>query len=144
MQQQIIYLDNAATSFPKPDEVHDAVRDFYSRCGVNPGRTGCDLGLQAEEMIHDTRKRLTAFFNKGLFAAGKSKDPNRLVFTLNATMALNLIIHGTLQEGDHAVTTTTEHNSVIRPVNHMVRDRGCSATFVRPDSDGHLDPTRPH
>lgn len=136
----IIYLDNAATSFPKPNEVHDAVRDFYSRCGVNPGRTGCDLGLQAEEMIHATRKRLTAFFNKSLVEAGKPKDPNRLVFTLNATMALNLIIHGTLRDGDHVVTTMVEHNSVIRPVNHMVRDRGCTATFIRPDADGYLDP----
>ncbi len=136
----IIYLDNAATSFPKPAQVHDAVRDFYSRCGVNPGRTGCDLGLQAEEMIHSTRKRLSAFFNPSLVAAGKPKDPNRLVFTLNATMALNLIIHGTLREGDHVVTTLVEHNSVIRPVNHMVRDRGCTATFVKPDSEGYLDP----
>jgi cysteine desulfurase/selenocysteine lyase len=138
--QTIIYLDNAATSFPKPDEVHNAVHAFYSRYGVNPGRTGCDLGLHAEEMIHSTRKRLTAFFNPGLAGAGKPKDPNRLVFTLNATMAINLVLHGTLREGDHVVTTVVEHNSVIRPVNHMVRDRGCTATFVRADSEGYLDP----
>ncbi len=137
---EIIYLDNAATSYPKPDEVHDAVRDFYSKYGVNPGRSGCDLGLQAEEMIHTTRKRLTAFFNRSLVAAGKPKDPNRLVFTLNGTMALNLILHGTLREGEHVVTTMVEHNSVIRPVNHMVRDRGCTTTFVRPDAQGYLDP----
>lgn len=138
--QTIIYLDNAATSFPKPDLVHDAVHDFYRSCGVNPGRTGCDLGLQAEEMIHNTRKRLSTFFNQRLVEAGQAKDPNRLVFALNATMALNLIIHGTLGEGDHIVTTMVEHNSVIRPVNHMVRDGGCTATFVRPDADGYLDP----
>ncbi|MEW6250536.1 MAG: aminotransferase class V-fold PLP-dependent enzyme [Planctomycetota bacterium] len=140
MSEPIIYLDNAATSFPKPPEVHSAVHDFYSRCGVNPGRTGCDLGLQAEEMIHNTRRRLTAFFNRSLVEAGRPKDPNRLVFTLNATMALNLIIHGTLRAGDHVVTTRVEHNSVIRPVNHMVRDQGCTASFVRPDAEGYLDP----
>lgn len=139
-QQQVIYLDNAATSYPKPAEVHAAVHEFYSRYGVNPGRTGCDLGLHAEHMIHNTRKRLSAFFNPSLTAAGRVKDPNRLVFTLNATMSLNLIIHGTLRPGDHVVTTLTEHNSVIRPVNHQVRDGGATATFVRPDGEGYVDP----
>ncbi len=138
--ENFIYLDNAATSYPKPDPVHAAVHDFYSKYGVNPGRTGCDLALHAEEMIHSTRKRLTAFFNRSLVEAGRPKDPNRLVFTLNATMALNLVIHGALRDGDHVVTTVVEHNSVIRPVNHMVRDRGCAATFVRADSGGYLDP----
>ncbi len=137
--QDIIYLDNAATSFPKPDSVHDAVREFYRSYGVNPGRTGCDLALHAEEMIHNTRKRLSAFFNASLLRAGKSKDPNRLVFTLNATMSLNLIINGTIGPGDHIVTTMVEHNSVIRPVNHKVLE-GAEATFVRPDGDGYVDP----
>ena len=137
--QGIIYLDNAATSFPKPDEVHDAVRDFYSKYGVNPGRSGCDLGMSAEQMIHGTRKHLSAFFNPSLAAAGRAKDPNRLVFTLNATMSLNLIINGTVGPGDHLVTTKVEHNSVIRPVNHRVLD-GAEATFVAPDGEGYVDP----
>ena len=135
----VFYLDNAATSFPKPDCVHDTIRDFYSKTGVNPGRTGCDLAIAAEEMIHGTRKALSAFFNKSLIDAGKSKDPNRLVFTLNATMSLNLIINGTVGPGDHVVTTMVEHNSVIRPVNHKVRD-GAEATFIRPDGEGYIDP----
>jgi cysteine desulfurase family protein len=134
-----IYLDNAATSFPKPDSVHDAVRDFYSRYGVNPGRSGCDLGLTAEQMMHETRKRLSAFFNKSLADAGKPTDPNRLVFTMNATMSLNLIINGTTNPGDHIVTTKLEHNSVIRPVNHRVLE-GVEATYVTPDGEGYLDP----
>jgi cysteine desulfurase family protein len=134
-----IYLDNAATTFPKPAVVHDTVREFYSKNGVNPGRTGCDLALAAEQMIHSTRKRLSAYFNRSLVEAGKPKDPNRLVFTLNATMGLNLIINGTIGPGDHIVTTVLEHNSVIRPVNHKVRE-GAKATFVRPDSEGYLDP----
>ena len=135
----IIYLDNAATSFPKPDTVHNATRDFYAKNGVNPGRTGCDLAIAAEQMIHGTRKRLSAFFNQSLVDAGKPKDPNRLVFTLNATMSLNLIINGTLEPGDHVVTTALEHNSVIRPVNHRVRD-GAEATYVKPDAEGYIDP----
>ncbi len=137
--EQIIYLDNAATSFPKPDAVHDAVRDFYRDNGVNPGRTGCDLALNAEKMIHSTRQRLSAFFNPSLADAGKTKDPNRLVFTMNATMSLNLIINGTLRPGDHVVTTALEHNSVIRPVNHKVKE-GAEATYVSPDNEGYLDP----
>lgn len=137
--EQIIYLDNAATSFPKPDSVHDAVRAFYSQYGVNPGRSGCDLGLCAEKMMHETRRRLSNFFNRSLVEAGKPRDPNRLVFTLNATMSLNLIINGTVDPGDHIVTTALEHNSVIRPVNHRVL-AGAEATFVSPDAEGYLDP----
>jgi len=136
---EIIYLDNAATSFPKPDVVHDTVRDFYRDNGVNPGRTGCDLAINAEQMIHGTRKKFSAFFNESLVNAGVEKDPNRLVFTMNATMSLNLIINGTLGPGDHVVTTVLEHNSVIRPVNHKVRD-GAEATYVEPDAEGYIDP----
>jgi selenocysteine lyase/cysteine desulfurase len=135
----IIYLDNAATSFPKQDVVHDRMSTFYRECGVNPGRTGCDLALRAEEMIHSTRRMLSEFFNRSLIESGKTKDPNRLIFTLNATMALNLVVNGTLSPGDHVVTSMLEHNSVIRPVNHKVRD-GAEATFVRPDAEGYLDP----
>jgi cysteine desulfurase / selenocysteine lyase len=135
----IIYLDNAATSFPKPEIVHQSVHEFYSKNGVNPGRTGCDLALKAEQMIHDTRKKLSAFFNRSLVEAGKKKDPNRLVFSLNATAGLNLIINGCIQPGDHIVTTKVEHNSVIRPVNHKVRD-GAEATYVTPDAEGYVSP----
>ncbi len=137
--EEIIYLDNAATTFPKPEIVHDTVYDFYIANGVNPGRTGCDLALMAEEMILGTRRRLSNFFNGSLLRAGKKKDPNRLVFTLNATMSLNLIFNGTLRLGDHVVTTALEHNSVIRPVNHKIR-QGVEASFVAPDAEGYIDP----
>lgn len=136
---EVIYLDNAATSFPKPDVVHDNVRDFYRDNGVNPGRTGCDLAINAEQMIHGTRRKFSAFFNESLVNAGVEKDSNRLVFTMNATMSLNLIINGTLGPGDHVVTTVLEHNSVIRPVNHKVRD-GAEAAYVKPNEEGYLDP----
>jgi cysteine desulfurase/selenocysteine lyase len=137
---RVVYLDNAATSFPKPDEVHDCMKEFYKSAGVNPGRTGCDMALQAEQMIAETRRLLTDFFNPSLKAAGKSKDADRLVFALNATQALNTILKGTLKAGDHVVTTMVEHNSVVRPVNHLVRDFGVQASFVAPDSEGFVDP----
>jgi len=136
---EMIYLDNAATSFPKPAEVHDFMTAFYRTCGVNPGRSGCDMALQAEAMISGTRRKLTGFFNPSLVADGRSKDPDRLVFTLNATHALNLILKGTVGPGDHVVTTAVEHNSVIRPVNHLVA-QGAAATFVSCDSEGYVDP----
>ncbi len=131
----MIYLDNAATSFPKADEIHEKMVEFYRTCGVNPGRTGCDAAVQAEDMIHNTRIKLSRFFNESLYAGGGSKDPNRLVFTMNATHSLNLILKGVLKPGDHVVTTYLEHNSVIRPVNHMVKE-GIEATYVRPDGEG--------
>ena len=137
--QEIIYLDNAATTFPKPSVMHDTARDFYLRSGVNPGRTGCDMALGAEHMIQSVRKGLSALFNKSLVDAGKPKDPDRLGFALNATMGLNLIINGTVRPGDHVVTTMVEHNSVIRPVNHLVK-QGAEATYVVPDPEGYVDP----
>ena len=97
------------------------------------------MGINAEEMIHGTRTLLSDFFNPTLPVSEGKKDPNRLVFTLNATMALNLVINGILGPGDHVVTTALEHNSVIRPVNHRVK-AGAEATYVSPDPEGYLDP----
>ncbi len=135
----MIYLDNAATSFPKPDAVHDKMIHFYRTCGVNPGRSGCDMALQAEAMVDGARRKLSALFNASLVAAGKPKDPARLVFTSNATHSLNLILKGTVGPGDHVITTWMEHNSVLRPVNHLVR-QGAEATFLRPGVDCRVDP----
>lgn len=137
--EELIYLDNAATSFPKPNIVHETAHDFYKNYGVNPGRTGCDIAVKAGDMIHETRTMFSNFFNKSLVEAGKTKDPHRLCFTSNATMSLNLIINGMIGTGDHIVTSMVEHNSVIRPVNHKVK-QGAEATFVVPDSEGYIDP----
>jgi cysteine desulfurase family protein len=134
-----IYLDNAATSFPKPEVVRDAMSSFCRQSGVNPGRSGCDLGLRAEAMVFSTRRQLSEFFNESLVEAGRPPDPNRLCFTSNATASLNLIANGVLSSGDHVVTTVVEHNSVIRPVNHATR-RGVEATYVDSDHEGYVDP----
>ncbi|HPQ41622.1 MAG TPA: aminotransferase class V-fold PLP-dependent enzyme [bacterium] len=136
----IVYLDNASTTFPKPDVVHDTMREFYRFNGVNPGRSGCELAQNAGNMVMETRRMFSEFFNPSLVQAGRTKDPDRLVFTLNATMSLNMIIAGLIGPGDHVITSLLEHNSVIRPVNHKVRKQNAESTFVAPDSRGYLDP----
>jgi cysteine desulfurase family protein len=132
--EELIYLDNAATSWPKPDPVYDFMVEFYRQCGVNPGRSGFDKAIEAGNIVEDLRKRLTEFFG------GDTDAPERLCFGYNATDSLNLIINGLLDEGDHVVTTNVEHNSVIRPVNHLVRDHGVEATFVPFNGAGFVEP----
>ena len=128
----IIFLDNAATSFPKPESVYVFMDQFYRRSGVNPGRSGYDLCLEAGELLDGTRKSLAAFFN--------GADPNRLCFTYNATDALNLTIFGILQKGDQAITTTLEHNSVLRPLYHLWKYGGVEVDYVPFDNAGFVDP----
>jgi cysteine desulfurase family protein len=127
-----IFLDNGATSFPKPEEVYTFMDQFYRRAGVNPGRSGYDLCLEAGEIVEKTRKQLTRFFN--------GTDPNRLCFGSNSTDALNLALWGLLGEGDHAVSTTIEHNSVLRPLYHLARDRKVDVDFVPFDDRGFVSP----
>jgi cysteine desulfurase family protein len=129
---KLIYLDNGATSFPKPNEVYESMDRFYRNFGVNPGRSGYDLCLEAGAVVEETRRRLTRFFN--------GKDPNRLCFSYNSTDALNLIIFGLLQKGDHAITTTLEHNSVLRPLYHLSKDSGVEVDYIPFDSRGFVDP----
>lgn len=128
---KIIYLDNGATSYPKPEEVYQFMDHFYRHYGVNPGRSGYDLCLEAGEMVENTRKMLTEFFN--------GSDPNRLCFTYNSTDALNLIIFGLLEPGDHAITTTIEHNSVLRPLYHLSL-KGVEVDYVPFDKNGFVHP----
>ena len=106
---KLIYLDNSATSFPKPDAVYDFMNSFYRTKGVSPGRSGFDAALETEEVVNNTRKMLTKLFNGG-------PDHNRLTFSYNATDSLNLIINGLVEKGTHVVTTMLEHNSVLRPL----------------------------
>ena len=133
-RQKLIYLDNASTSWPKPEGVHRFMTDFYRSTGVSPGRSGYELGMEAATLLDDLRLRLTRFFH------GDEDAPERLCFGYNATDALNLIIPGLVSAGDHVVTTELEHNSVIRPINHLVRDGGAEATFVHFDGAGFVDP----
>jgi cysteine desulfurase / selenocysteine lyase len=128
----IIYLDNAATTFPKPKEVLEQMCEAFGRFGVNPGRSGYDLCVVAGDLVLETRKELTRFFN--------GTDPLRLCFAPNATDALNTALLGILEPGDHAISTSAEHNSVIRPLNHLQRDHGVALDYVPLGTDFRLDP----
>ncbi|MGB7294956.1 MAG: aminotransferase class V-fold PLP-dependent enzyme [Candidatus Aminicenantales bacterium] len=130
--EELIYLDNGATSFPKPPEVYEFMDHFYRNFGVNPGRSGYDLCLEAGSVVEETRKMLTGFFN--------GKNPDRLCFAYNSTDALNLIIFGLLRRGDHAISTTIEHNSVLRPLYHLWKDEGVEVDYVPFNRRGFVDP----
>ena len=126
-----IYLDNAATSFPKPEEVYRAVDSAMREAGANPGRGGHQLALEAGRIVLETRETLAEFFG--------INDSARLTFTANATTALNTALFGLLKPGDRVVTTTMEHNSVIRPLR-VLQDRGVQVVKVPADSTGWVDP----
>jgi cysteine desulfurase family protein len=128
----LIYLDNSATTFPKPDEVYKFMDSFYRKNGVNPGRSGFDAAIETEEVVHETRKLLTELFN--------ADDPNRLTFSYNASDSLNMIIQGIAEKGDHIVTTFLEHNSVLRPLHHLELDGIAEITHVPFDNHGYVDP----
>ncbi len=127
-----VYLDNAATTFPKPPQVLRFMTEFYASYGVNPGRTGFDLAIRAEETLLEARQALTDFFG--------GTDRDRLVFSHNVTDALNLVISSVLEPGDHAVSTRLEHNSVLRPL-HYHRRRGVDVDLVGFDAEGYVDPS---
>ena len=128
----MIYLDNAATSHPKPVQVYDRMDRFAREVGANPGRSGHRMAGQAEAEIAEVRRLLTTLFG--------GSNPSRLVFTLNATDALNMALKGVLTHGDHVVTSLLEHNSVARPLNAMESAGMVTVTRVRPGPDGTLDP----
>jgi len=130
--KKLIYLDNAATTFPKPEEVYTYMDHFYRKFGVNPGRSGYDLCIEAGEVVDNTRRLLTSFFN--------GTDSNRLCFSYNSTDALNLIVSGILQPGDHAITTNVEHNSVLRPLYHQYKYNKVELDYIPFDSKGFVDP----
>ena len=127
------YFDNASTTWPKPEPVYRFMDAFFRSHGVNPGRSGHGLAVEAEQMIFETRRLLAQFF-------GFRGDPNRVVFTRNVTDSLNVALFGLVGEGDHVVTTRVEHNSVLRPLYHLERDRGLRVTRVGSDAEGYVDP----
>ncbi|MSR31924.1 MAG: aminotransferase class V-fold PLP-dependent enzyme [Gemmataceae bacterium] len=128
----MIYLDNAATSFPKPEPVYRALDRFAREELANPGRAGHKMALAAERALDDCRHRLNQFFH-GL-------SPDRFVFTLNGTDALNMAFKGVLNEGDHVITTNLEHNSVSRPLRAMELNGKIALTRVTPCPEGFIDP----
>jgi cysteine desulfurase family protein len=142
MTGRSIYLDNAATTFPKPPDVLRGMVEVYTRVGVSPGRGSHDLAVEAGDLVDDARARIARFFG--------APDPDRVVFAANASDALNTVIQGLVQPGDHLVATRLDHNSVLRPLHHLA-ERGTITYDLAPfDERGVVDPDavaaliRPH
>lgn len=126
----MIYLDNAATTYPKPEQVYDSIMDCMKNYCANPGRAGHKMAMRAAREIYDARENIAKLFN--------IDNPMNIIFTNNATDSLNLAIKGAVKEGDHIITTSMEHNSVIRPIKSL-EARGISNTIVNCDKEGFLD-----
>lgn len=131
-ERPLIYLDNAATGFPKPRAVLDSMVETYARLGVSPGRGSYDLSTEAGNLVAEVRAKVA-----GLFGA---PVPQRVIFAANATDALNLAIQGIVVAGDHVVSTRLEHNSVLRPLFHL-HERGVIDYDLVPfGASGKVDP----
>lgn len=127
----MVYLDNAATTFPKPEIVYDSIMDAMKNYGANPGRSGHKLAMKASRGIYEARENLAELFG--------IHNPMNIIFFFNATEALNTGIKGLLKEGDHAITTTMEHNSVLRPLKYLEKF-GVETTIVKADKEGMINP----
>ncbi|KAB3532210.1 aminotransferase class V-fold PLP-dependent enzyme [Alkaliphilus serpentinus] len=127
----MIYFDNAATTFPKPQGVYDAVLNTMKDYGANPGRSGHKLALEAGRSIFFAREKVSKLFN--------IENPMQIIFTGNATESLNLAIKGILSKGDHVITSSMEHNSVLRPIKALEKI-GVESTIIQCGEDGCLNP----
>jgi len=125
----LIYMDNAATSYPKPDAVIQAMTDYMKNIGANSGRSGHRLAIEAGRIVYETREAVAELFN--------ISDPLRIVFCSNATEALNLAMRGFLKAGDGVITSSIEHNSVMRPLRAL-EEEGVEVTVVNCSSQGFL------
>jgi cysteine desulfurase family protein len=128
--KSIVYLDNAATSWPKPPAVWEAMERNMRESAANPGRGSHVMAVKASRVLFETRKRLARLF--------RIANPNDIAFTMNTTHALNLAIQGLLKSGDHVIATSLEHNSVRRPLEALKRKLGIEVTYVQSDSHGHI------
>jgi cysteine desulfurase/selenocysteine lyase len=131
-ERGLVYLDHAATSYPKPREVLDRTVETYARLGVSPGRGTYDLAMEALEFVARAREQVAAFLG--------ASDPQRAVFAANATDALNLAIQGLVGSSDHVVSTRLEHNSVLRPLFHLRERDRIEYDLVPFDHRGLVDP----
>ncbi|AKL94104.1 cysteine desulfurase Csd [Clostridium aceticum] len=127
-----IYLDNAATSFPKPPQVAKAICDFIENIGATAGRGAYQKALQADRMIYESRKAVAKLFGY--------HDASRVVFTSNVTESLNLAINGIVKKGDHIITSSLEHNAVWRCIKTLERDRGITISTVPCTEEGYTKP----
>ncbi len=125
-----IYFDNAATSWPKPPAVRAALDEYFGNAGGNPGRSGHRMSIAAARLVESSRDALAELFN--------AEDPSHIIFTQNATHAINIALYGLLRPGDHLITTSMEHNSVMRPLRHLEAS-GIDLTIVQCNRDGTMN-----
>lgn len=125
----MIYLDNAATSYPKPASVIETVAECMALWCANPGRAGHDNAMRSSRAVYDTRKNIAQFI-------GGSAEPEEIVFTSNCTDAVNIALKGLLKPGDHVITTMMEHNSVIRPL-YALRKKGVETSLLKCTAEGY-------
>lgn len=123
----MIYLNNAATSCPKPDSVYDAVDSFFRNSTSNPGRSGSTQTMAAGRKIYEFRENIAQFFS--------IKDSSHLAFNSGATESLNTVIRGVLEPGDHVLTSKMEHNSVLRPLARLKMERSIEVTYIDIDPE---------
>ena len=133
MEKQKIYLDNAATSFPKPDVVPKAVYDYMTKLGTNVNRGGYATAYDTESVVFECRELLGALFH--------APDYKNVVFTRNITESLNVVLKGLLHSGDHVIVSSMEHNAVMRPIRQLEK-KGVSFTRSQCESDGSLKPEK--
>lgn len=129
---QRIYLDNAATSFPKPEAVFEAMDEYNRQLGAAVGRGATHVATAVQSRVDHCRLKAAQLLG--------AESPDRIAFTFNGTDGLNTAIHGLLRPGDHVVTSTIEHNSVLRPLRELKNRIGISVTYVEPDSIGRIEP----
>lgn len=127
----MIYFDNAATTFPKPEKVYNKTIEAMKEYGANPGRAGHSMALKANRGIFETRNLLSKLFN--------IENPMNIIFTSSGTESLNLGLKGVLKAGDHVITSSMEHNSVLRPLKHL-EEKDIETTIVKADSKGQVNP----
>ena len=126
----VIYLDHAATSWPKPPEVVEAVTNALLHQSANPGRGSHSMAVRSSRVLFEARKRLAKLF--------RISNPNDIAFAANTTAALNLAIKGMLRSGDHVIASGVEHNSVRRPLEFLKISLGIDVTYVETDRQGEL------
>jgi cysteine desulfurase family protein len=126
-----VYLDNSATSWPKPQSVVKAMSDYLNDYGGSPGRSGHSFALRAAREVFETRELIANFFN--------TKFSERVIFTANATHALNIALKGILKKGDHVIITSMEHNSMIRPLRYLENQGLIEISIVNCDADGKIN-----
>jgi len=127
-----VYVDNSSTSFPKAPGISDIIKDYLENTGCNVSRGGYETSYEVAMQILETRQLIADMFKTG--------NPQEVIFTPSVTYSLNMILQGFLKKGDHVITTSMEHNSVMRPL-HELSEQGVSVDIAACDSDGALDVT---